>query len=155
MNQQQITEIQIREAQEQDLAGVLRLYQHLLPEEDFSAIEQFRNTWKTLLQAGDIHKILVADTADDLAATCVLSILPNLTRGQRPYALIENVVTDPVYRRKGYGRALLQNAIERAHRRNCYKVMLLSSTDRIHAHEFYKSLGFDAESKTGFQLRLP
>jgi GNAT superfamily N-acetyltransferase len=89
----------IREARVEDLGGILGLYRHLQPDEDF------KNTEK--------------------------------------------------YRRKGYGKELLQNAIDRARRHNCYKIMLLSNADRKEAHEFYKSLGFDAKSKTGFLLHLP
>jgi len=71
-----------------------------------------------------------------------------------PYMLIENVVTAPQYRRKGYGRALLQNAMDLARRHNCYKIMLLSNAGRKEAHGFYMSLGFEGKSKIGFQMRL-
>lgn len=36
-----------------------------------------------------------------LLATCNLSIIPNLTRGARPFARIENVVRPTAYRRQG------------------------------------------------------
>ncbi len=42
-----------------------------------------------------------------MVATCTLVVIPNLTRGGTPYALIENVVTHTDHRNKGYwqGRA--------------------------------------------------
>ncbi len=48
----------------------------------------------------------------------------------------------------------MDKAINYAKLQNCYKIMLLSSAYRIETHNFYKSLGFDGESKHGFQLRF-
>lgn len=43
-----------------------------------------------------------------------LHLLPNVTWGARPYALIENVVTASDCRNKGVGRAVMQAAIDAA-----------------------------------------
>ena len=40
-------------------------------------------------------------------------IIPNLTRGLRPYAFVENVVTHADYRGKGYATACLNYARRR------------------------------------------
>ncbi len=86
--------------------------------------------------------------------TCVvtLHVLPNLTRGGRPYALIENVVTSPDHRNKGYARATMQAAIDAAWQADAYKIMLLTGQD-TGALGFYESLGFNADQKFGMQLR--
>jgi GNAT superfamily N-acetyltransferase len=78
----------------------------------------------------------------------------NLTRQQRPYAVIENVITHQDYRKKGYGTLVMEKAVDYAKRENCYKIMLLSSSSRKDAHQFYERLGFDGSSKKGFQLRF-
>ena len=49
----------------------------------------------------------IADHDGRASATCTLVIVPNLTRGGHPYALVENVVTRCELRSRGYGRAVL------------------------------------------------
>ena len=83
-------------------------------------------------------------------ASCVLSITPNLTRGCRPYGLIENVVTDAAFRRQGYGRAVLQHALKCGWQAECYKVMLLTGRKDARTSAFYESVGFDRDAKQAF-----
>lgn len=45
--------------------------------------------------------------ADALVCSCTMAVIPNLTRGLRPYGRIENVVTHADHRRQGYGRCVL------------------------------------------------
>ncbi|MGA2107163.1 MAG: GNAT family N-acetyltransferase [Syntrophorhabdales bacterium] len=85
-----------------------------------------------------------------LVASCVLSIVPNLTRGCRPYGLVENVVTHGDHRRKGCGKAVLKAALTYAWDRNCYKVMLLSGRMNEGVYRFYESAGFDRHAKQAF-----
>jgi len=88
-----------------------------------------------------------------LVATCTAVIVPNLTRGARPYAVIENVVTDTSLRRQGHGSAVIQAMLDRCWDAGCYKVMLLSAAERGSAHEFYERNGFDKHAKQGFIAR--
>ncbi len=96
--------------------------------------------------------ILVAEQDNHLAATCTLVVIPNLTRGAQPYALIENVVTDAGHRRTGLGRAVLEAAIERAWEAGCYKAMLMTGSKNPATLRFYAGVGF-VQDKTGFQIR--
>lgn len=98
---------------------------------------------------------MVAEADDRLISTCVLVIVPNLTRGARPYGLIENVVTHPSYRGRGIGTRLLQHALDSAWRRNCYKVMLLTGSRREETLRFYELAGFQRNVKTGFVAYPP
>jgi GNAT superfamily N-acetyltransferase len=81
-------------------------------------------------------------------------IVPNLTHGQRPYALIENVVTDAAYRRRGLASACLAFAGETAKRENCYKIMLMTGAKDEGTLHFYEQAGFDRHEKTAFIRRL-
>ena len=75
---------------------------------------------------------------------------PNLTRDVRPYAFIENVVTNEEYCGKGYATECLNYAKEIAIKNNCYKMMLLTGTKKESTLNFYKNAGYNSEDKTAF-----
>lgn len=77
-------------------------------------------------------------------------IIPNLTRNVRPYAFIEDVVTNKNYRGKGYATECLNYAKEIAIKNNCYKMMLLTGAKKESTLEFYKKAGYNSEDKTAF-----
>lgn len=143
-----IDHVHFRAIRQHELPALLDLYRHLhatdapLPPDDV-----LRQLWDAILHDPKLY-YFVADRHGDLVASCTLVIIPNLTRGGRPYGVIENVVTHPAHRRKGIGTCLLRYALDTAWEHNCYKVMLL--TGRKETHEFYRQAGFSADSKTGF-----
>jgi GNAT superfamily N-acetyltransferase len=59
-----------------------------------------------------------------------------------------------LYRKQGIGKAIMNMAILYAKNKKCYKVILESGIQRIDAHKFYESFGFNSTSKKGFELRL-
>ena len=136
-----------------DLDALLGLYRHLHTEDDplpdRSTVEQIWND----LCASPLHLYLGVESAGELVSTCAATIVPNLTRGARPYAVIENVVTHPDYRRRGLGAAVVTEALRRCWAVGCYKVMLLSGREREDVHAFYEKLGFDKHAKQGFLAR--
>jgi len=141
----------IRPAGKADLSALLDLYRHLdaddvrCPDADADSIfEQF------LRYAGSA--ILIGLVDDVLVASCAVVVVPNLTRGGRPYALIENVVTHTDYRSRGFGKAMLAAAIDRAWASGCYKAMLMTGSRKPSTLAFYEAAGFE-QSKTGFQVR--
>ncbi len=142
--------MEIRDLQINELPQLLSLYKHLhgsdhaLPE--CNVIEA---TWKKIMNSEDYHCLGVWD-GGQLLASCFLAILPNLTRGCRPYALIENVVTHESHRRRGYGKNLLQAAQKVAWDLNCYKVMLMTGRLNEGIFKFYDAAGFNRFSKQAF-----
>ncbi|MGH1368739.1 MAG: GNAT family N-acetyltransferase [Maritimibacter sp.] len=96
--------------------------------------------------------LIGAECEGRIVATAMLSILPNLTFGGRPLARIENVVTHPDYRGRGFARAVMDAAVEKARAKNCADVSLLSPRGG-HAQAFYRKLGF-ADDMAGLHLRL-
>lgn len=91
---------------------------------------------------------------ETVTATVTLAVIPNLTRGGASYGLIENVVTDARYRKRGHAGALIRQAFDRAWSAGCYKVMLLTGKTDTATLAFYEGCGF-VQNKTGFQVRRP
>ena len=60
---------------------------------------------------------------------------------------MENVVTHVAYRRRGYAKAVLLEALKDAWSANCYKVMLLTGRKDEATCRFYESVGFDRNGK--------
>lgn len=78
-----------------------------------------------------------------LVSSCTLIIITNLTQSGRPFGLIENVVSNKEYRKKGYGTAILHKAVEIAKENNCYKVVLLTGRKEESVLRFYERAGFE------------
>jgi GNAT superfamily N-acetyltransferase len=149
------TNTTIRQVTENDLDGLLDLYTHLSPNDaPLPPRPQVVALWQQIV-ANPMLTYFVAERAGQLVATCNLTIVPNLTRGARPFGVIENVVTHRDFRRRGIAQAILDQAIETAKEAGCYKVMLLSGVSRAGAHALYEKVGFRKDTKVGFDLRLP
>lgn len=141
----------IRSAEPDDIPALLALYKHLNPDDPGISPEDGAGILERFSRyEGSV--ILVGLLGDALVATCALIVVPNLTRGGAPYGLIENVVTDARHRTRGYGKALLAEAVAAAWRSRCYKVMLLTGSNDPATHRFYGEAGFE-QTKTGFQVR--
>ena len=141
----------IRPAASADLPDLIALYGHLEAENaalDLRAAGEIFQQFKRF----DGSEVFIGRVGDTLVSSCTLVVIPNLTRLGRPYGLIENVVTHPDHRQRGYGQAILKAAIGAAWAAGCYKVMLLAGSKSPAIMRFYKSAGF-SQSKTGFQIR--
>jgi GNAT superfamily N-acetyltransferase len=133
--------ISVRAAQEADLPALLALYAQLHPGDPPLPATAALPIWAEIgAQRG--RAILLAESAGVPAGTADCTVLPNLTRGGRPFMLVENVVVAAHQRRRGVGAALLDAAVARAQAAGCYKAQLLSRTDRSDAHSFYEACGF-------------
>ncbi|MBZ5758684.1 MULTISPECIES: GNAT family N-acetyltransferase [Rhizobium] len=141
----------VRQAEASDLDQLLDLYRQLNPADPEPTADAAQTAYAEMLAQPGLRVFL--GTADHRpVSTATLLIIPNLTRGTRPYALIENVVTLEEQRSKGYGRTVMLHAIDVAFTAGCYKVMLLTERQREHIHRFYESCGF-TQNKAGFQIR--
>jgi GNAT superfamily N-acetyltransferase len=144
----------IRSAGPADLPGMLMLYRHLNPSDPVVEPAQAETPWADLIGCG-LATVFVAEVGLVLASSCTLVIVPNLTRGVRPYGLIENVVTHEDYRQRGLGRAVLAAAVDAAWAANCYKVMLATASRLEATLRFYEAAGFARGGKTYFEVRRP
>ena len=139
----------IREAKEHDLQPLLALYLHLhearVPEDN----GHLQAVWGGILR-DENHHLIVCEEDGKIVSSCVCVVILNLTRNVRPYALIENVVTHPDYRKRGLAAACLNHAIEIAKQNDCYKIMLLTGAKDDATLNFYRRAGFNSSDKTAF-----
>ncbi|MCE7698343.1 MAG: GNAT family N-acetyltransferase [Methanobacterium paludis] len=137
-----------------ELEKLLSLYEYLVPDDPKLKIDKaLKRHWNEILSnPNQFHLVIEED--EMLVSSCNLAIIKNLTRSARSYGLIENVVTHPDYRKKGYGTAILKKAVEIAQENNCYKLMLMTSQKDDSTLRFYEKAGFNRGEKTAFIVRI-
>ena len=99
----------IRAALPSDLEGLAALYPHLNPSDEPISRDLATARLDAINQIPG-STVLLGLLHDELVASCTLIVIPNLTRGGKPYGLIENVVTHAGYRGQGYGTSILHAA---------------------------------------------
>jgi len=138
----------VREAAREDLDAVLFLYGHMHDADESVDLHTLQAAWEGILADPRTH-LFILESGGVPVATCVLHILQNLTRGARPYGLIENVVTRREFRNRGFGTALLTHALDHAWEQGCYKVMLLTGRREQNVFRLYEKAGFVRGVKEG------
>jgi len=139
----------VREIAHAELEQLLSLYTHLHDNKMPALDGEILALWDDIMHDAK-HRILVGVADGKIISSCVLMIIPNLTHGQRPYALIENVITHPAYRNKGYATQILQYAKSLAADNGCYKIMLMTGTKESSTLCFYERAGYNQNDKTAF-----
>ncbi len=144
-----------RKLLETDLPALLDLYKHLHETDDpRPAPVVVEAVWQEILASRHFH-YFGGFEGDELVSSCNLTLIPNLTRGCRPYGVIENVVTHAAYRGRGYAKDLLAQALDTAWAAGCYKVMLMTGRKDEATLKFYESAGFDRHGKQAFIAKPP
>lgn len=147
--------LRIVEIAPDELDALLALYRHLhAADEPLPERAVVEAVWRELLGSGR-HRYFGGYVGEQLVASCTLTVIPNLTRGCRPYGVIENVVTHADHRNRGHGKAILAHALALAWSERCYKVMLLTGRKDEATLRFYESAGFDRHGKQAFIAKPP
>ncbi|GAC1040467.1 GNAT family N-acetyltransferase [Rhizobium sp. No.120] len=141
----------IRPIEKADLPTLLALYQHLNAEDPILDPQVAESRFADIM-AHPAMTIFAAFDGGKATSSVTLVVIPNLTRGGAPYALIENVVTHADYRQRGLAGKVIGKAVAVAWEKNCYKAMLLTGSKDPATLRFYANCGFKKD-KTGFQIR--
>ena len=139
----------IREVEYSDLSELLALYTNLHDNTMPVIDSDIEILWSNIIDDKN-HHVIVGVVDDNIVSSCVVVIVPNLTHQQRPYALIENVITHPAYRGKGYATQLLDHAKIIAKANHCYKIMLMTGSKKQATLGFYERAGYNRNDKTAF-----
>ncbi len=137
----------IREANESDLPRLRELLHQLSqlgqhPEVVSHAPTATERQALVALRSDPRSTCLVLERAGKVEGTLTLYVLPNLSYGGRPIAIVENVVIEEGSLSAGYGRLLMEHAEQLARDAGCFKIALTSNRRRADAHRFYERLGY-------------
>ena len=133
----------------QDLSHLVHLYKQLQPNDPELSDEVAQGVFTEITQSN--HFFLLGAFQDDkLVASTYINVIPNLTRGASPYAVIENVITETALHNQGIGKALMHETLNFIWAKGCYKAMLLTGSSKESTHAFYRNCGFDGEAKSGY-----
>lgn len=139
----------VREIRADELHELLELYLHLHENSIPEMTEHLKLTWNEIISDKN-HHIIVNEVEGKIVASCVCVIIPNITRSVRPYAFVENVVTNENFRGRGYATECLNYAKEISIKENCYKIMLLTGSKEKSTLMFYENAGYNSSDKTAF-----
>lgn len=138
----------IREALPQDAGALEALYRQLLPDHPDIRVTPDR---VNAIRTNPDSFLFVYVSNGEVAGTVHLHLCMDALSGDRPFAVIERVVTASHVRGQGFGAALMHHAEETAMSRGALKVMLSSNARREDAHRFYERLGYDGEGSRLFK----
>lgn len=143
----------VRPLRHEELPALLALYEHLhADDEPPPSLAVAEAVWSEAL-ANPRCSYVGGFAEGVLVSSCTVMVIPNLTRGCRPYALIENVVTHQDHRHQGWGQAVLKHALDWAWAGKCYKVMLMTGRLEASVFKFYEAAGFSRHGKQAFVVR--
>ncbi len=144
----------VRRALDGDLASLLELFACSEVSAYAQPIERAQAIWTETI-ASDAADVFVAVEGERVAATCMLITVPNLLRGGRRLGVLENVVSHPDFRRGGYGRAVVEAALQAAWDKDCFHVSMQSGRQDPAVHQFYKDRGFVPGLRTAYAVHNP
>lgn len=141
--------ITIREASITDLQALLDLYSVLYGETSVEDNPGIRSLWNRIM-TDQFYHIIVAEVDGKIVSSCTCVIVQNLTYEQRPYAYIENIVTESGYRAQGFATACLEEAKRIAQKDNCFKITINTSSKLKSTLKLYENLGYNCDELTAF-----
>lgn len=105
--------------------------------------------WDEILNNKDYNIVVMVDK-ETIISSCSIIVIQNLTHQQRPYAVIENIVTDKLYQETRYATKCMEFAKEIAISNNCYNIMLLTGSKKKETLDFYRNRNYNSADRTGF-----
>jgi GNAT superfamily N-acetyltransferase len=135
--------IEIRDAADGDLAGILRVLAESGIDGDVSFTVEEARAHLARIRCGSSFRLLVAVVDGEIAGTYSLVILEKLGKRGARSGVVEDVGVPPQCQGHGIGRAMMAHALEECRKAGCYKLALSSNVKRAGAHRFYESLGFE------------
>jgi ribosomal protein S18 acetylase RimI-like enzyme len=138
---------EIKEFTPEDFQAVKALLEELL--EDAPALDEAR--FRAIVTSENAHLFVASPDGETIAGMATLGIYETPS-GKK--AWLEDVVTTFACRGKGYGKRLVQHAIEFAQWAGANTLMLTSRPSREAANQLYRGLGFLTKQTNVYKKEL-
>lgn len=130
-------------------AVALEQVNRLLPQLSTSAQALTSHNLKEIVQSSHVH-LYIAQEGDTVLGMLSLVVF-TIPTGHR--AWVEDVVVDESARGKGVGRALIEHALQFAHRKGALTVDLTSRPTRVAANQLYQKVGFQSRHTNVYRFQ--
>lgn len=144
----------VRLATDLDLIKLLALFEVSDVSQFVRPIEEAKRVWRETMTSDNVF-VFVAPLDEVIVATCTLITAPNLLRRGRSHEFLENVMTHPSYQGRGFGKAVVTEALNYAWELNCHHVLMQSGRADPKVYGFYEGLGFKPGLRTGHVALRP
>ncbi|GHT78479.1 N-acetyltransferase [Bacteroidia bacterium] len=118
-----------------------------------SNIDKMKNEFNKLKQ-NNSYIILCAKENNILIGSVMGIICEELYGDCKPFMIVENMIIDNNYRRKGIGKKIFMELEKRGKEKECTQIILVTETNRKDACNFYESVGFDPIKNKGYKKKI-
>ena len=133
--------LQVNLAAKEDLTILNGLYADM-NNKPLMSEDKIIEIWQQIQQVPDYY-VYLAYLDNKAIGTFSLLFMPTMMHPDfHKSAILDSVTILSSYRGQGYGKQMMQRALEISADAGCYKVTLSSNLKRDRTHGFYKSLGF-------------
>jgi len=143
--------MQFRDANEKDFENCLALLQQLWPtlkitdtENETQVVQELRKIFFRLLKNPNT-RIILAEADREIIGLIDLSFRETLFN-QHWVMIIEDLIIDNNYRRRGIGTQLVKLAEKTARQRDCRSIELNSDLYRKETHQFWEAIGYERKA---------
>ena len=145
-----MNDVLIREATTGDLPAILELYAQPSFNGAALTLSDAEEIFRTIASYPD-YRIFVAESEGAIIGTYCLLVMDNIAAEGRKSAIIESVVMSAAHQGSGFGKVMMNHAVENAEKFGAYKVALFTGSPNDYVHRFYEGLGFE---RHGISYRL-
>ncbi|MCL2141530.1 MAG: GNAT family N-acetyltransferase [Methanimicrococcus sp.] len=141
-------DVEIRTLEIGDMASLAKLNRHFWNEE--SDVEEMERKFCDL-QNNPSYIFLCAVEGAELVGSIMGIVCDELYGTCKPFLVVENMVVDPKYRRKGIAKLLFEELEKQSVIKGCRYAILVTDTEREGACKFYESVGFHPTKNKGYK----
>lgn len=136
----------------EDLEDLMELYNNLIARK--ADLLKMRSLLQEINNDKDYYLLGVRDNNGKIVATTSAIVCKDISGDCTPFMVLENIIVRESLRNKGIGKMMITYIESIAKERNCRYIIFVSAVERIEAHKFYESLGYELNKVKGFKKYL-